>query len=279
MARIRTIINRSKLYEAILAKKSYLCVGLDPDPDLIPACFGSGVDAIEAFCISIINCTQHVAVAYKPNLAFFEPYGAEGQPLEWVAPQNLPYYEFPAANEPIVAAARLPVQYLIVPGDLDADTYLHGIKKAIYGGIKLIQLRAPNGYDPKYRDLAVDAVGLCAGKAQLMIKGPFEWLGDFPAAGWHMDSEQLLKYASKGRPLPKYRWLAASCHNAEELELAQMMGVDFVTLSPVHPTHTHPHQRPPFPYPSHTHPFPQPHTTPQPPLFSINSPCRDFSWS
>ena len=78
MARIRTLNNRTELYEAILAKKSYLCVGLDPDPDLIPACFGSGVDAIEAFCISIINCTQHVAVAYKPNLAFFEPYGAEG---------------------------------------------------------------------------------------------------------------------------------------------------------------------------------------------------------
>nr|BFE94691.1 hypothetical protein GCM10020185_52270 [Pseudomonas brassicacearum subsp. brassicacearum] len=37
----------------------------------------------------------------------------------------------------------------------------------------------PGGYDPKYRDLAVDAAGLCAGKAQLMLKGPFEWLGDF----------------------------------------------------------------------------------------------------
>jgi len=78
LARIRTLNNRSKLYEAILAKKSYLCVGLDPDPNLIPACFGSGVDALEAFCISIVDCTHHVAVAYKPNLAFFEPYGAEG---------------------------------------------------------------------------------------------------------------------------------------------------------------------------------------------------------
>ena len=54
MSRIRTINNRSKLYEAILAKKSYLCVGLDPDPNRIPACFGSGVEAIEAFCISVI---------------------------------------------------------------------------------------------------------------------------------------------------------------------------------------------------------------------------------
>jgi hypothetical protein len=72
----------------------------------------------------------------------------------------------------------LPEQYLITPEDLETPAW-RGIQKAIAGGIKLIQLRAPNGYDPKYRDLAVDAVGLCAGKAQLMIKGPFEWLGDF----------------------------------------------------------------------------------------------------
>lgn len=173
-----------------------------------------------------------------------EPHGAEGQPLAWAAPRDLVDYEFPLANQPIVAAARLPAEYLITPGELETPTLLRGIQKAIAGGIKLIQLRAPNGYDPKYRDLAVDAVGLCAGKAQLMLKGPFEWLGDFPSAGWHMTSAQLRKYASKGRPLPKDRWLAASCHNAEELAMAVQMDVDFVTLSPVQPTQTHPEAKP-----------------------------------
>ncbi|MNF65553.1 8-oxo-dGTP diphosphatase [compost metagenome] len=169
-----------------------------------------------------------------------EPHGAEGQPLAWVTGRELGSYEFPAANQPIVAAARLPSEYLITPDDLETPMMLRGIQKAIAGGIKLIQLRAPNGYDPKYRDLAVDAVGLCAGKAQLMLKGPFEWLGDFPSAGWHITAAQLRKYASAGRPLPASRWLAASCHNAEELSLAEQMGVDFVTLSPVQPTQTHP---------------------------------------
>ncbi|WP_095147994.1 Nudix family hydrolase [Pseudomonas sp. Irchel s3a18] len=169
-----------------------------------------------------------------------EPHGAEGQPLAWVTGRELGSYEFPAANQPIVAAARLPSEYLITPDDLETPMMLRGIQKAIAGGIKLIQLRAPNGYDPKYRDLAVDAVGLCAGKAQLMLKGSFEWLGDFPSAGWHITAAQLRKYASAGRPLPASRWLAASCHNAEELSLAEQMGVDFVTLSPVQPTQTHP---------------------------------------
>lgn len=173
-----------------------------------------------------------------------EPHGAEGQPLAWVTPRELATYEFPAANQPIVAAARLPGEYLITPEGLETPQLLRGIQKAIAGGIKLIQLRAPNGYDPKYRDLAVDAAGLCAGKAQLMLKGPLEWLGDFPSAGWHLTAAQLRKLASAGRPFPENRWLAASCHNAEELSLAEQMGVDFVTLSPVQPTQTHPDATP-----------------------------------
>ena len=169
-----------------------------------------------------------------------EPHGAEGQPLAWVSPRQLPDYDFPAANQPIVRAARLPAQYLITPDELERKALLQGIQTAVANGVRLIQLRAPNMYSPEYRDLAVDVVGLCAGKAQLMLKGPLEWLGDFPAAGWHLTAEQLRKYADKGRPFPAERWLAASCHNAEELALARQMGVDFVTLSPLQPTQSHP---------------------------------------
>ncbi|CRI58918.1 Nudix family hydrolase [Pseudomonas sp. CCOS 191] len=173
-----------------------------------------------------------------------EPHGAEGQPLAWVTPRELAQYEFPEANKPIVAAARLPDQYLITPDGLEVPEMLKGIQRAVASGIRLIQLRAPDMYDPKYRDVAVDAVGLCGGKAQLMLKGPLEWLGDFPSAGWHLTAAQLRKYAAKGRPFPKERWLAASCHNAEELALAEQMGVDFVTLSPVQATQTHPEAAP-----------------------------------
>ncbi len=169
-----------------------------------------------------------------------EPHGAEGQPLAWVSPRQLPEYQFPAANQPIVQAARLPAQYLITPDELERKVLLQGIQTAVANGVRLIQLRAPNMYVPEYRDLAVDVAGLCAGKAQLMLKGPLEWLGDLPSAGWHLTAQQLRKYADKGRPFPADRWLAASCHNAEELALAQQMGVDFVTLSPIQPTQTHP---------------------------------------
>ncbi|RJG11839.1 Nudix family hydrolase [Pseudomonas cavernicola] len=173
-----------------------------------------------------------------------EPHGAEGQPLAWASAKQLADYEFPAANRPIVAAARLPAHYLITPENLEPQALLRGLKAALDSGVRLVQLRAPTMYDPQYRDLAVDAVGLCAGRAQLMLKGPLEWLGDFPAAGWHLTSTQLRKLVSGGRPFPSARWLAASCHNAEELTLAAQMGVDFVTLSPVQATQTHPEAQP-----------------------------------
>ncbi|WP_263142374.1 Nudix family hydrolase [Pseudomonas sp. RIT-PI-AD] len=169
-----------------------------------------------------------------------EPHGAEGQPLAWVAPKRLPEYEFPAANQPIVAAARLPDRYLITPEALSPAQLLQGLRAALDSGVSLVQLRAPGMFSAEYRDMAVDALGLCAGRAQLMLKGPLEWLGDFPAAGWHLTAEQLRKYARNGRPFPRERWLAASCHSAEELALAAEIGVDFVTLSPLQPTRTHP---------------------------------------
>ncbi|MGL4318493.1 MAG: Nudix family hydrolase [Pseudomonas sp.] len=173
-----------------------------------------------------------------------EPHGAEGQPLAWATPRELEDYEFPAANQPIVAAARLPDRYLITPDELEPGEMLRGVRAALANGIRLIQLRAPNMFDAQYRDLAVDIQGLCAGKAQLMLKGPLEWLGDFPAAGWHLTAEQLRKYADQGRPFPGQRWLAASCHGAEGLELAVRMGVDFITLSPLQATQTHPEAEP-----------------------------------
>jgi 8-oxo-dGTP diphosphatase len=74
----------------------------------------------------------------------------------------------------------LPAEYTS-PGDLEPDLVAR-CPESYRGGIKLVQLRTQRR--PQYRDLAVDAVGLCAGKAQLMLKGPFEWLGIFlPPAG------------------------------------------------------------------------------------------------
>jgi orotidine-5'-phosphate decarboxylase len=58
--------------------RSWLCIGLDPDPAHIPPAYGEGIDAARAFLRDIIDATAHAACAFKPNSAFFEQYGWQG---------------------------------------------------------------------------------------------------------------------------------------------------------------------------------------------------------
>jgi orotidine-5'-phosphate decarboxylase len=71
-------MNASQLFEQIKLKKSFLCVGLDTDLNRIPEFLLSKEDPIFEFNKAIIDVTAEFAVAYKPNLAFYEQYGATG---------------------------------------------------------------------------------------------------------------------------------------------------------------------------------------------------------
>ena len=66
------------LFQKIKEKKSFLCVGLDVDLEKIPKHLLEKEDPIFSFLKAIIDSTHTYAVAYKPNLAFFEAYGVEG---------------------------------------------------------------------------------------------------------------------------------------------------------------------------------------------------------
>jgi orotidine-5'-phosphate decarboxylase len=67
-----------QLHEQILQKKSFLCVGLDPDLTKIPPHLLETEDPIFEFNKAIIDATHDLTVGYKPNTAFFEAYGIKG---------------------------------------------------------------------------------------------------------------------------------------------------------------------------------------------------------
>ncbi len=71
-------MNKQALYEQILAKRSFLCVGLDTDLDKLPAHLLNEPDPLFAFNKAIIDATADLCVAYKPNLAFYERYSIKG---------------------------------------------------------------------------------------------------------------------------------------------------------------------------------------------------------
>lgn len=71
-------MDRQHLVEQIKKKKSFLCVGLDTDIEKIPTFLKDKPDAVFAFNKEIIDKTHELAIAYKPNLAFYESLGLEG---------------------------------------------------------------------------------------------------------------------------------------------------------------------------------------------------------
>ena len=71
-------MNSAQLFEQIQKKRSFLCIGLDTDIQKIPKHLLDTSDPIFAFNKEIIDSTHDLAVAYKPNLAFYESLGAEG---------------------------------------------------------------------------------------------------------------------------------------------------------------------------------------------------------
>ncbi len=66
------------LIAQIRKKKSFLCIGLDPDLEKIPTYLLSENDPIFSFNKAIIDATHQFAVAYKPNTAFYEAGGIKG---------------------------------------------------------------------------------------------------------------------------------------------------------------------------------------------------------
>jgi len=71
-------MNQTKLFENIVTKRSFLCVGLDSEIEKIPSFLLKEKDPVFEFNKRIIDATHTYSVAYKPNVAFYECYGPKG---------------------------------------------------------------------------------------------------------------------------------------------------------------------------------------------------------
>lgn len=79
---------------------SVLCLGIDPDPATLPEGFGDDAASIEQFATLLVEAALPYAAAVKPNLAFFEAYGAAG----WAALERV-RARIPA-DVPVIADAK-----------------------------------------------------------------------------------------------------------------------------------------------------------------------------
>lgn len=65
----------NELFEQVKKKKSFLCVGLDSDIKKLPQHLMGAEDPVYEFNKAIVDATADVAIAYKPNIAFYESNG------------------------------------------------------------------------------------------------------------------------------------------------------------------------------------------------------------
>jgi len=172
----------------------------------------------------------------------------EGQQFAWQSPAlrylrtngNNPVTVSPIlpANAPILRALELPPLYAISNvAELGEEEFMRRLEGALHNGLRLVQLREKNLPRAEMRALSLRVLELAhAHGARVLINNDVELTREIGADGVHLTSTQLALLSER----PDLPWCAASCHNAEELQRAGELGLDFAVLSPVLPTQSHP---------------------------------------
>lgn len=215
----------------------------------------SGRDALarelhEELGITVIHATPwltrefhypHAAVNiqfYRVTQWLNEPTAREKQQLTWQSIKNITVSPLLPANQPILRALALPSVYVISNASETGEVQsLEMIDSALRSGVKLLQVREKNMPSARLADFAMKILEKAHHyQASVLINENIAMAQTLGADGVHLTSAQLLKAAAR----PAVNWCGASCHNEEELYQAASLGVDFVTLSPLYPTRSHP---------------------------------------
>lgn len=162
------------------------------------------------------------------------PQGLEGQRVDWRPVNSLRYEDFPAANKPIIDAIARPLEIPITPELSNFDELEQLLISWLDRGLNVVYLRQ--------NSLAREAYGQWLNMAnQRYANQGLKLLADMSKCdldhsektlGYHAKSQVLMGLTR--REVSNECLFSASCHNLQELQKAQSIGVDFVFLSPVH---------------------------------------------
>jgi len=168
--------------------------------------------------------------------------GCEGQAFSWEsadAPQVTPMLP---ANGPILDALRLPLYYALTQAvEVGVEVQLGALDTALSRGLRLLQVREPEMPRPMFEAFSRQVIARAhQSGARVLINSDVELALALGADGVHLRAAQLGMIKSR----PTLPLIAASCHDASELALAEALGCDFAVLGPVAPTRTHPEATP-----------------------------------
>mgnify|MGYP001612179001 CR=1 FL=1 len=166
------------------------------------------------------------------------PHGREGQRVSWEDPEVVTVGPLLPANDKVLNALCLPPVYAITNAEkYGVAEFMTRLKAALERGVRLIQVRE-RGMSPEQLVQFARRVAIMAHDygAKVLVNGDESLALKAGADGVHLQATQLMRLS----PRPATRLWAASCHDASELARAAELHADFVVLSPVLSTLTHP---------------------------------------
>jgi len=187
-----------------------------------------------------------------------EPEAQEGQPLRWLDVKQLDPDEFPQANKAIIRCLKLPDRFAIFQMPESGNLKSEDIEK-----LRTVIARAPTGSlvrlrrsssSGRYSETTHNLIGACADICEennigfvldLLTAGPVT-SGPYTSVpaleslirGYHVSSTTLSQLRS--RMVPDHLLFGVSCHTPEDIRKAEAIQADYLLLSPVNPTASHP---------------------------------------
>jgi 8-oxo-dGTP diphosphatase len=191
-------------------------------------------------CLHVFKVTQFTG----------DPVGQEGQHIRWIALDDLPDYQFPDANAPILRLAKLPTHYLICHEQTPQqsltdwlDFHQQAVPPNAWLYVRHHQLNS-TGYQRAVNQLSQSRPDL---NLVLMYRHYQQFKNSsIRLAGVHYAKQDIAHdVASQGDGSIRKELLQfAACHTPQEIQHALQLGVDAIILSPVNATLTHPDATP-----------------------------------
>lgn len=184
----------------------------------------------------LLDFQFYKVIAYDGNVQ-----SKEGQQIRWINVKELSSVNLPAANKGVISALSLPNLYMIADEKFFRTNLISCVEQQLINGIKVIQHRASADSSKSiFIQNALQIKLLCEKyQAKYVANCNLEWIGDIEPHCIHLTSENLKIISSKNLNAGQHEYFSASCHNQEEVELANKLEVKCILIGPVNVTKSH----------------------------------------
>ena len=208
----------------------------------------------EEIGVKITQFKRWVTRKYSYNgnditLHFFRVYKWEGkvtskenQKLVWTYLKNPSVSPILPANLFIQKSFDLPKYYAITNlSETSRQVFFNQLQNKISNGLKMIQVREKNISIDDFKIFSKEVIRICKPKnVKVIINSDVNLAYEIKADGVHLTSKDLISI----KKLPKNLIVSASCHNQEEIDIAEKLNINFLVLSAVRKTLSHPNIKP-----------------------------------